>query len=275
MYHKLLTLSLLSLTFALLPLMSRSQEKEHVVLIETNMGNLKAKLYNDTPLHRDNFIRLAKSGHYNGTLFYRVVKNFVIQGGSSDSRNAIAGQAIGYGKGVTIDAEIKPHHYHKKGALAAPRQPDRVNVFKESDIAQFYFVVGKKYTPEELDKIEKSINVPIKKAIQKKYYTPEKKAILDTLRAQKKVPEFRAIAEKIKSDINFEWENNTDKLYMDDEKRKAYTTIGGVHHLDKEYTVFGELIEGFDVLDKIAALPTDRHDRPFKDVRIISVKIIK
>ena len=136
-------------------------------------------------------------------------------------------------------------------------------------------MVGKKYTPEELDKIEKSINVPIKRAIQKKYYTQEKKAILDTLRAQKKVPEFRAIAEKIKSDINFEWENNTDKLYMDDEKRKAYTTIGGVHHLDKEYTVFGELIEGFDVLDKIAALPTDRQDRPFKDVRIISVKIIE
>ena len=261
--YKLLTFSLLSLTLTLLPLTSKSQEKEPVVLIETNMGNLKAKLYNDTPLHRDNFIRLAKSGHYNGTLFYRVVKNFVVQGGSSDSRNAIAGQAIGYGKGVTIDAEIKPHHYHKKGALAAPRQPDRVNVFKESDIAQFYFVVGKKYTPEELDKIEKSINNPIKKAI------------LDTLRAQKKVPEFRAIAEKIKSDINFEWENNTDKLYMDDEKRKAYTTIGGVHHLDKEYTVFGELIEGFEVLDKIAALPTDRQDRPFKDVRIISVKIIK
>ena len=261
--YKLLTLSLLSLTLTLLPLTSKSLEKEPVVLIETNMGNLKAKLYNDTPLHRDNFIRLAKSGHYNGTLFYRVVKNFVVQGGSSDSRNAIAGQAIGYGKGVTIDAEIKPHHYHKKGALAAPRQPDRVNVFKESDIAQFYFVVGKKYTPEELDKIEKSINNPIKKAIQ------------DTLRAQKKVPEFRAIAEKIKSDINFEWENNTDKLYMDDEKRKAYTTIGGVHHLDKEYTVFGELIEGFDVLDKIAALPTDRQDRPFKDVRIISVKIIE
>ena len=177
--YKLLTLSLLSLTLTLLPLTSKSQEKEPVVLIETNMGNLKAKLYNDTPLHRDNFIRLAKSGHYNGTLFYRVVKNFVVQGGSSDSRNAIAGQAIGYGKGVTIDAEIKPHHYHKKGALAAPRQPDRVNVFKESDIAQFYFVVGKKYTPEELDKIEKSINVPIKRAIQKKYYTPEKKAILD------------------------------------------------------------------------------------------------
>lgn len=273
--YKLLTLSLLSLTLAFFSMTSQGQEKEHVVLIETNMGNLKAKLYNDTPLHRDNFIRLAKSGHYNGTLFYRVVKNFVVQGGSSDSRNAISGQAIGYGKGVRIDAEIKPHHYHKKGALAAPRQPDRVNVFKESDIAQFYFVVGKKYSPEELDRIEKSINVPIMKAIQKKYYTPEKKAMLDTLRAQKKVPEFRAIAEKIKSDIAFEWANNTEKLYMDDEKRKAYTTIGGVHHLDKEYTVFGELIEGFDVLDKIAALSTDKQDRPFKDVRIISVKIIE
>lgn len=273
--YKLLTLSLLSLTLAFFSMTSQGQEKEHVVLIETNMGNLKAKLYNDTPLHRDNFIRLAKSGHYNGTLFYRVVKNFVVQGGSSDSRNAISGQAIGYGKGVTIDAEIKPHHYHKKGALAAPRQPDRVNVFKESDIAQFYFVVGKKYSLEELDRIEKSINVPIMKAIQKKYYTPEKKAMLDTLRAQKKVPEFRAIAEKIKSDIAFEWANNTEKLYMDDEKRKAYTTIGGVHHLDKEYTVFGELIEGFDVLDKIAALSTDKQDRPFKDVRIISVKIIE
>ena len=125
--YKLLTLSLLSLTLTLLPLTSKSQEKEPVVLIETNMGNLKAKLYNDTPLHRDNFIRLAKSGHYNGTLFYRVIKNFVVQGGSSDSRNAIAGQAIGYGKGITIDAEIKPHHYHKKGALAAPRQPYRLN----------------------------------------------------------------------------------------------------------------------------------------------------
>ena len=103
--YKLLTLSLLSLTLAFFSMTSQGQEKKHVVLIETNMGNLKAKLYNDTPLHRDNFIRLAKSGHYNGTLFYRVVKNFVVQGGSSDSRNAISGQAIGYGKGVTIDAE--------------------------------------------------------------------------------------------------------------------------------------------------------------------------
>lgn len=103
--YKLLTLSLLSLTLTLLPLTSKSQEKEPVVLIETNMGNLKAKLYNDTPLHRDNFIRLAKSGHYNGTLFYRVVKNFVVQGGSSDSRKAIAGQATATVKGSRLTQE--------------------------------------------------------------------------------------------------------------------------------------------------------------------------
>lgn len=114
-----------------------------MALIETNLGNMKIKLYNDTPIHRDNFIRLAKAGHYDGTLFYRVIKNFMIQGGSSDSRNAIAGQFIGFGKPMTIEAEIKPEHYHKKGALAAPRQPDRENFFKESDISQFYIVQGK------------------------------------------------------------------------------------------------------------------------------------
>lgn len=91
-----------------------------MVLIETNLGNMKVKLYNDTPKHRDNFIRLAREGHYDGTLFYRVIKDFVIQGGSSDSRGAIAGQSIGFGKPMTIDAEIKEVHYHKKGALAAP-----------------------------------------------------------------------------------------------------------------------------------------------------------
>ena len=138
------------------PIFLHAQEKEVMALIETNLGNMKIKLYNDTPIHRDNFIRLAKAGHYDGTLFYRVIKNFMIQGGSSDSRNAIAGQFIGFGKPMTIEAEIKPEHYHKKGALAAPRQPDRENFFKESDISQFYIVQGKKYTEQELEIIEKS-----------------------------------------------------------------------------------------------------------------------
>ena len=248
--------------------MGYAQEKEVKAVIETNLGNMIVKLYNDTPNHRDNSVRLAKAGHYDGSLFYRVIKNFVIQGGSSDSKKAIKGAAIGYGKPIVIDAEIKPEHYHKKGALAAPRQPDRVNFFKESDISQFYIVQGRKYDPKELDIIEKQVNVPIKRAIQRKYYTPEKKAILDTLRKQKKVKEFREIAEKIKQDIAFDWNANPNKIYMSEEKRNAYINEGGIHHLDKEYTVFGEVIEGFEVIDKIAALPTDGNDRPITDVRI-------
>ena len=248
--------------------MGYAQEKEVKAVIETNLGNMIVKLYNDTPNHRDNFVRLAKAGHYDGSLIYRVIKNLVIKGGSSDSKKAIKGAAIGYGKPIVIDAEIKPEHYHKKGALAAPRQPDRVNFFKESDISQFYIVQGRKYDPKELDIIEKQVNVPIKRAIQRKYYTPEKKAILDTLRKQKKVKEFREIAEKIKQDIAFDWNANPNKIYMPEEKRNAYINEGGIHHLDKEYTVFGEVIEGFEVIDKIAALPTDGNDRPITDVRI-------
>lgn len=252
----------------ILPFCLWGQEKEIRALIETNMGNMVVKLYNDTPRHRDNFIRLANAGQYDGTLFYRVIKNFVIQGGSSDSKGAIKGQFIGFGKPVPLESEMLQEHYHKKGALAAPRQPDRVNFFKESDISQFYIVQGRKYSEKELEVIEKSVNVPIKNAIQRKYYTPEKKAILDSLRKQKKVKEFREIAEKIKQDIAFEWNANGDKVFMSEQKKQDYMQLGGVHHLDKEYTVFGEVVEGLEVIDKIAALPTDESDRPLKDVTI-------
>ena len=255
-------------------LWAAAQEADVTVVIETNLGTMKAILYKDTPQHRANFIRLAKQGHYDGTLFYRVIRNFMIQGGSSASRNAVKGQQIGFGKPVTIDAEIRPDHYHKKGALAAPRQPDRVNFFKESDISQFYIVHGKKYTEEEMDLLEKSVNTPIRNAIRRKVYTPEKKALLDSLRKEKKVAEFREIAERIKQDIAFEWELNPDKLYMTDRKKADYVQLGGVYHLDKEYTVFGEVVEGLEVIDKIAKLPTDGSDRPLQDVTI-KVKIIE
>lgn len=254
--------------FLLVATLVNAQKNEPVILIQTNMGKIKAKLYNDTPKHRDNFIRFAKQGKYNGTLFYRVIKNFVIQGGSSDSKNAIQGQNIGFGRPIPMDAEINDKRFHKKGALCAPRQPDRVNFHKESDISQFYIVHGRVYTMEELTRMEKSVNIPIKNRIVKKYYTAEKKALLDTLRKQKKVKEFREIANRIKKDIAFEYDASTKTLHFSEEMKKAYTTIGGVHHLDKEYTVFGEVIEGFDVIDKIANLKTDKNDRPLKDVTI-------
>lgn len=264
----------LLILFTFLAVTANSQEKEHIVMIETSLGNMTFKLYNDTPRHRDNFIRLAREGQYDGTLFYRVMKNFMIQGGSSDSRNARPGQALGYGAEITIPAEILPNHYHKKGALAAPRQPDDINPNKDSDISQFYIVHGKKYTADEIDDYVKSINAPLKRAIQEKYYYP-KKAILDSLRAQKNVPEFRKIAGQVKAEINAEWAKNTQKVDMPANKRQDYITLGGCPHLDKEYTVFGEMLEGFDVLEQIAMLPTDKRDRPLEDVKIIHVKIIE
>lgn len=250
-----------------------AQEKETLAEIETSLGTMIVKLYNDTPRHRDNFIRLAKEGHYDGTLFYRVIKEFMIQGGSSDSRNARPGQVLGYGKEVTIPAEFRPGHYHKKGALAAPRQPDNMNMDKDSDISQFYIVQGKKYTATELENYIKSINVPIKRKIQEKYYYP-KKPLLDSLRAAHNVPEFKKVAGKVKEQINAEWKANTEKIEMSEQMRRDYVNYGGCPHLDGEYTVFGEVIAGFEVIDKIASLPTDKHDRPLTDVRITKVTIL-
>ena len=265
-----------------------AQQGETKILIETNFGNIYAKLYNDTPIHKSNFIRLANAGRYDGTLFFRVVKNFVIQGASSDSKNPKPGMALGYGDGITIDAEIKPHHYHKRGALCAPRQPDRANFFKESDISQFYIVVGKVYSEEEISNLEKSVNVPLKNRITAKYMDKITKETLarlkkektdaeaagDTELAKQKVQEFRTIANRVKKDIAFEYESSTERLVISPEKRKDYTTVGGLMHLDGEYTVFGEVTSGMDVVEKIAALPTDPDDRPITDVKIIEVKIL-
>lgn len=250
-----------------------AQEQEIKAVIETNLGNMTVKLYNDTPLHRDAFVRLVKEGHYNGTLFYRVIKEFMLQGGSDDSRNARPGQVLGYGKDIDVQPEFRPNHYHKKGALAAPRQPDNMNADKVSDIAQFYIVHGKKYTEAELDNYIKSINVPIKREIQKKYYHP-KKPLLDSLRAAHAVEEFREVASVIKKQLADAWEAAEGKIEMSDAQRADYLSVGGCPHLDGEYTVFGEVIEDFDVIDKIATLPTDKHDRPLTDVKM-TVRILE
>jgi len=240
-----------------------------LILIETNLGNIKLMLYKDTPKHRKNFLELIENKHFDGTLFYRVIKGFVLQGGSQDSRNASAGRQIGYGSSNrTIESEFRSHYFHKKGALAAARQPDKVNIFKESDVSQFYIAHGRVYTLEELKAMEDAINKPLKKQITKRYLTSKKRQILDSLKKLKMVKEFRAIANKIKSDITFDFQSSRDKLEFSDEEKKAFTSIGGVPHLDKNYTVFGEVISGFSVMDKIANLKTDLYDRPYQDVKM-------
>lgn len=267
----------LLILFVLILLAGRNIAQEEAVtyvMIETNMGNMKIRLYNKTPKHRDKFISLIKAGHYDKTLFHRVIKDFVIQGGSADSKDARKGSHIGFAEAITIDSELNKECFHKKGAIAAPRQPNRVNCYKESDISQFYIVQGRKYKMEELTYLERKINNPIKKKIKEKVYTAERKALLDKYRAEQKVKEFRELASRIKKDYSFEWEASKDKLELSEDLKKQYSTVGGVQHLDGEYTVFGEVIEGLDVIDKIANLETDEFDRPITDVTI-KIRVLK
>ncbi len=239
------------------------------VLISTNLGDMKFRLYNDTPKHRNAFIELAKEGYYNGTLFYRVLPDLLIQGGSKSSKNAPPGKQIGYGDpDKTVDDEILPNHFHKKGALCAPRQPDEINPFKQSDISQFYIVKGKVFTPGELDTMELAVDRPIRNKIVQDIMTTEVREKLQQLREEKKVDEFREFAQKIKDEIEAKYNLNTNTLEFSEEQRKAYTGIGGYPALDGDYTVFGECISGFETIDKIAALKTDKNNRPFADVKI-------
>lgn len=254
---------LTSLILGLLPFIISAQT--HHVLIKTNMGNMKVMLYDDTPLHRDNFMRLVNSGHYDETLFYRVIKDFVVQGGSSSSKKAVKGSHVGYGRAVNINSEFREHHFHKKGALCAPRQPQDVNMFKKSDIGQFYFAVGRLVPLQELEMIERSVNIPIKKKLKAKYYTPYKPE-LDSLKLADP-HEFNRRLREIKSQIAVDYALADTKEFPDGLK-EAYSTQGGIPTLDGEYTVFGEIIEGMEVLDKIAALNTDSNDRPYTDVRM-------
>lgn len=238
----------------------------HEVLVSTNLGDITVMLYDDTPNHRDNFMRLVNSGHYDGTLFYRVIKDFVVQGGSSSSKKAVKGSHVGYGKAININSEISEKRFHKKGALCAPRQPQDINHFKKSDIARFYFACGRIMPIEEIEMIEKSVNIPIKKKLKAKYYTP-KKPQLDSLRQVDKRG-FNELLRSIKDQIEVDYALS-DKLEYSPEKREAYTTTGGIPTLDGEYTVFGEIIKGMDVLDKIVSLTTDKNDRPYTDVRMV------
>lgn len=250
-------------------------QKDHLVEIQTNLGTMRFRLFNDTPKHRDAFLQLAREGYYDGTLFYRVIQNFLIQGGSKSSRNAAPGKRIGYGSPEhTVDDEIIAGHIHKKGALCAPRQPDEINPFKQSDISQFYVVKGQIFTEGELDTMEMAVNRPIRKKITKEVYTPEIRAKLKQLRAEKKVAEFREIADKVKQDIDSRMNLDLNTLKFTEQQRNAYTTVGGYPDLDGKYTIFGECISGFNVIDKIAALKTDENNRPLTDVKI-TVKIIQ
>jgi cyclophilin family peptidyl-prolyl cis-trans isomerase len=232
--------------FVLLPLFINSvmeQQKDNsvteetvAVRIETIYGNIDIKLYNETPLHRDNFVKLINEGFYEDLLFHRVINNFMIQGGDPDSRNAGKYDRLGAGgPGYTIPAEIKEGLFHRKGAIAAARQGDNTNPHRESSGSQFYIVHGSVFSKEQLVNLESQINNQLKQSFH---------------------------SQVLEAPFKFS-----------DEQNETYTTIGGTPHLDGSYTVFGEVIEGLDVIDQIASRETGNADRPLSDIKM-NVRIL-
>lgn len=242
------------------------KNKETIVQIETEFGNIKIKLYNETPLHRDNFIKLIKDGVYSDLLFHRVIQGFMIQGGDPDSKNAEPGKQLGSGDlGYTIPAEINPKFFHRRGVLAAARQGDDINPEKRSSASQFYILQGKVFTPQELDTMQMKMEESRKmNMLQAKIKSVEPE--LNKLGAEGKQDELMARYNAIKEEVVAE-AAKLPPIKFSEEQRKAYTTVGGYPSLDNNYTVFGEVIEGMGVVDNIAKQPTDKFDRPQKDIK--------
>lgn len=256
-----------------------SKMENPIVTFETNHGVIKVKLYNETPLHRDNFVKLAEEHYFDSLLFHRVIDNFMIQAGDPDSKGAPAGKSLGMGgPGYTIPAEFNSKFIHKKGALAAARRGGPQNPKKESSGSQFYIVVGQQVPVEQLDAMAAQKADQAKgEYIQTKLYLPENKTVLNELidlqksgdrqKFMQKWQEFEAqYADSLKSISTYTYT---------EEQKNIYQTIGGTPHLDMDYTVFGEVTEGLDVVDKIAKVKTDRNNRPLEDVIITKVSVEK
>lgn len=248
------------------------------VLISTSYGDMKARLYNETPLHRDNFIKLVEQGYYDSLIFHRVINNFMIQGGDPESKNAKLNQALGEGgPGYTVPAEINTKLFHKKGALCAARQGDDINPKKESSGSQFYIVQGRTLSDNDLQNFEYRLNRPLLTQLSQKVTSkPENAktlAELDRLKKENKQDSLKMLAKTLDEQVIAEYKS-TPHFEFSEEQKNAYKTIGGTPHLDGGYTVFGEIYEGLDVIDKIAAAPTGQNDRPIQDIRM-KMKILK
>lgn len=245
------------------------------VLIKTSYGDIKIKLYNETPLHRDNFLKLVQTHYLDSLLFHRVIQKFMIQGGDPDSKNALPGELLGEGgPKYTIPAEINKTLFHKKGALAAARESDLDNPTEASSGSQFYIVQGKVYTDSLLQiqagRITKRtlFNYFVMKTENQHYIEDYKRYV-----KEEKTDSLKYLNDVFDAKVEKELPNVAQYKFTP-EQIKAYTTIGGTPALDNTYTVFGEVYEGLEIVDLIASQKTDRNARPIEDIRIISVSII-
>lgn len=259
--------------FLICSLLACKQEKSRIIEIETSIGEIRLKLYDESLLHRDNFVKLVGEGYYNGLLFHRVIKDFMIQAGDPDSRQALPDMLLGTNEiGYTLPAEIMPQFFHKRGALAAARESDNVNPEKRSSGSHFYIVKGRVFQPEELDKEVEIINNRRYTAL---FNRLKEKRLAEIMKYQA-ADDYESLM-RINRELSDATRVDFDKvkLVLSDEQRRAYTTIGGAPHLDGEYTVFGEVVGGMDVVVKIEGMSTDGNFRPLEDVRIRKIEIIK
>lgn len=252
------------------------ETKETIVVMDTTLGKITLKLYNDTPQHRDNFIKLAKAGQYEGLLFHRVIKDFMIQGGDVTSKDAPMNKQLGAGDlGYTIPAEfIYPQYYHKKGALCAARTGDEVNPQKASSASQFYIVTGKKYSETELGQMEKQLESHLKQSIFNRLQTEYKPKIMELYRSGNK-EELAILRDTLIGKTELEAEKRKEEAKIPANLRETYKTIGGVPFLDNQYTVYGEVIEGLEIVDAIQQVKTNRQDRPTENIVIKSVVVME
>lgn len=234
------------------------------VQIKTMLGDIVVRLYDETPIHRDNFMKLVKDGYYDGTLFHRVIKDFMIQGGDPDSKGAPAGKMLGVGgPDYTLEAEIKDSLFHKRGALAAARLGDEVNPERRSSGSQFYIVWGQVYNEGQLRQFSKQLRMQKVQAAFNDLVSSHRDEIMQMRRDRN-----RAGLQELQEKLVAEAENKVGKAGMTDEQLKIYSTIGGTPHLDGQYTVFGEVEEGLDVVEMIQSSATGRGDRPVDDIEM-------
>ncbi|MBO7498698.1 MAG: peptidylprolyl isomerase [Bacteroidaceae bacterium] len=251
------------------------EKKTPLVRISTSMGDIVVRLYDDTPIHRDNFLKLAREGFYDGTLFHRVINKFMIQAGDPESKGAAPGVRLGAGDvGYTLPAEfVYPTHFHKRGVLSAARQGDQVNPERRSSGCQFYIVTGNVYTPGQLQQFgERMLQQRGQQLFDelaqqhadsiRAMYQRQDQAGLQKLQSQLTALVQHRLAEESKSVFN-------------DEQVEAYTTVGGTPHLDGQYTVFGEVVEGMNIVNEIQMVETDSSDRPTADVVILKMTVLE
>jgi len=245
-----------------------------VVRLETSKGDILIRLSNLTPAHRDNFLKLVREGKYNGVLFHRVIDNFMIQSGDVGSVGAPKGKMLGSGDvGYRVDAEFRyPKLYHRRGMLAAAREGDDTNPGRKSSGSQFYIVTGKVFNDSSLTQMERRMNMENERRI----WAELQKQNRDSIMALRRARDNEGL-EKLRLSLvgKLEKEMKEHPAVIPEDIRMAYKTVGGTPHLDGAYTVYGEVIDGMDVVDAIQKADTDQYDRPEEDITIIKATVVE